>query len=165
MGQRSPAPAPSFAGSLPRRGLGGAGARERGGVSSAGLCWELQGGGAEGPLRPHALLLAFLVPGRPYSRVAHPPPACAVSSLPLFAPGQASWICGTSVVGGEGEVARARLGGQTRRTLEVRVQGRSLGCNRGNGDVPSNLMTQHHLGRLVAAPALLLRANQTHSSF
>lgn len=94
-----------------------------------GLRLELQDGGAEGPLRPPALLQAFLVPGRPHLRLAHPPPVCAIS----FAPGQALGICGTDVVGGKGKVARARLGGQTR-ILEVRLEWSSLGRDRG-GDV------------------------------
>lgn len=45
---------------------------------------ELQDGGAEGPLRPPALLSAFLLPGRPHLHLAHPPPICTISSLPLL---------------------------------------------------------------------------------
>lgn len=114
-----------------------------------------------------ALFLAFL---------SLDAPTCVVSPIPrLLAPSPACLFCPGSSFGdlrhrrrgrrGEGRPCEAR--GQTRKTLEERVQGSSLGRDRGgdgggvvDGDVPSNLMTQHHLGRLVAASAWSSRPNK-----
>lgn len=74
------------------------------------------------PLCPWTPPLASLAHSNPRSRLSAPSPACLLLSPP--APrGQASGICRTAVVGGEGQGACARLGVQTRRTLEVRVRG------------------------------------------
>lgn len=91
-----------------------------------GFARRAAGRRGQGSLAPSDSVPGVSVPGRPHSRLAHPPPVCDVSSLPLLPLGQASGICGTAVVGGQGKVARARIGGQSRRTLEVKVQGSSL---------------------------------------
>lgn len=126
-----------------------------------------------GSLAPSRSIPGVSVPGRPYSGLAHPPPVCAISCLPLLprvklrgSAAPPSWEKrGRSSVRDWGCVCVSQT-----RTLEVRVQGSSLGRDGGGvgvvaGDIPSNLMTQHHLGRLVTASALVVKAQQTHSSF
>lgn len=94
---------------------------------------ELQDGGAEGPLRPPALLSAFLLPGRPHLHLAHPPPICTISSLPLLprfklrgSAAPPSWE--------EGEGLACETGGGQTRIMEVGVEGSSL-VRDGGGDV------------------------------
>lgn len=94
---------------------------------------ELQDGGAEGPLRPPALLAAFLLPGRPHLHLAHPPPICTISSLPLLprvklrgSAAPPSWK--------EGEGRACETGGGQTRIMEVGVEGSSL-VRDGGGDV------------------------------